>query len=229
MCFQMFSSFFSDFPKGSDQIKLVDMAEIVLFSILDWCFKNTNILEAVEKSGAKFIHFATEMGYTSVIEKVLKVNGYNQVHSKDDQNQFTPLFLASTRGHTEIVKMLLQSGAEVNCQEVWGFTPLHGASKSGHFEVAKLLIENGANVSSLTKEKWTPLHLATNNGHVEVAELLLQNGANANHQDRNLQSPLHSASMNGNSELVKLLIQNGGNIECSMMERLTPLHLSIFK
>ena len=95
------------------------MAEVMLFNILDWCFKNTNILEAMEKSGAKFIHFATEMGYTPVVEKLLQVNFSNQVHSKDDQSQFTPLFLASIRGHAEIVKMLLQNGAEVNCQEVW--------------------------------------------------------------------------------------------------------------
>ena len=69
-------------------VSFKNMAEVMLFSILDWCFKNTNILEAVEKSGAKFIHFATEMGFTSVIEKVLKVNGSNQGRSnlRNDEN-----------------------------------------------------------------------------------------------------------------------------------------------
>ena len=68
------------------------MVEEMLNNILEWCFKNTNILEAEEigNMGKRFIHFASENGYAPVVAKLL-TQGI-EVNLKD-KLQKTPLLV----------------------------------------------------------------------------------------------------------------------------------------
>lgn len=59
---------------------------------------------------------------------------------------WTCLHFASSAGHVEIVRLLLDNGAFVDALDDIGRTPLHHASARGHPEVVMLLIERGANV-----------------------------------------------------------------------------------
>lgn len=57
----------------------------------------------------------------------------------------TPLHVAASAGHTEIARLLLDSGADVNARDQGdNATPLHWAAGEGHLETAKLLVERGA-------------------------------------------------------------------------------------
>src|SRR5215471_11886460 len=56
----------------------------------------------------------------------------------------TPLHLAAYRGNTEIVRLVLDSGAEVDPPGEEACTPLHEAISGGHVETARLLICRGA-------------------------------------------------------------------------------------
>ena len=56
----------------------------------------------------------------------------------------TALVNASANGHFEIVKYLLQNGADVNATCKYKETTLKVASKKGHLEIVKYLVENGA-------------------------------------------------------------------------------------
>ncbi|PTB58087.1 hypothetical protein M431DRAFT_505651 [Trichoderma harzianum CBS 226.95] len=58
----------------------------------------------------------------------------------------TTLCGASGRGHGEIVKMLLDSGADVNMRGKVGGRPLRVASENGHREIVQILLDNGADV-----------------------------------------------------------------------------------
>ena len=57
----------------------------------------------------------------------------------------TPLFFAVGNGHTEIVKLLIAKGADVNkADNKYGITPLYRASSKGHTEIVELLKLAGA-------------------------------------------------------------------------------------
>ena len=56
--------------------------------------------------------------------------------------------MASGRGDTEVVKLLLENGGEVNVKTTYGeLTALMFASQEGHTEIVTLLLERGADVN----------------------------------------------------------------------------------
>ena len=56
----------------------------------------------------------------------------------------TPLSYAAEKGDTELCKLLLEHGAEVNAEDKNGKMPLHLAKEEGHTETCKLLLQYGA-------------------------------------------------------------------------------------
>lgn len=92
---------------------------------------------------------------------------------------FQPLGLASFFGHVEVVRFLLESGAEVNTPSQNGLkvTPLHSAAAGRHYEIAMLLLERGANPNLRQEGDFVPLHSAAMNGQIEMVKVLLQYGA----------------------------------------------------
>ena len=73
-----------------------------------------------------------------------------RVDARDDQG-FTPLLAAAQRGHTEVCKLLLETG-KANVKETTpdGFTPLLYAVDKGHTEMCELLLDNGSDLEEKT-------------------------------------------------------------------------------
>lgn len=90
------------------------------------------------------------------------------------------LLEASMEGDLEMVKRLLEQGADINQANSAGDTPLYVASEMGHVEVVRILIENGADINQAESNGQTPLMIAVESGHFEVVEALLEYGANLN-------------------------------------------------
>jgi uncharacterized protein len=92
---------------------------------------------------------------------------------------FQPIGLASFFGHVEVVRFLLESGAEVNTPSQNGLkvTPLNSAAAGRHYEIAMLLLERDANPNIRQEADFVPLHSAAMNGQIEMVKLLLQYGA----------------------------------------------------
>jgi ankyrin repeat protein len=91
------------------------------------------------------------------------------------------LYMVSSSGRVEAVKILLKANANVDT--VCGgddFTPLQVASYEGHEEIVKLLIAAGSNVNRAHKKGYTALHLAAMNGHIEAVKQLCSNRADLN-------------------------------------------------
>ena len=130
----------------------------MLKDTLDRCFKNTNILEAKDKSanGKGLINLVKGKGYAPLVKKLLKEGA--DVNLKNDLN-YTPLHIASEKGHLEVAEMLIDFGnADVDVKDKNQFTPIYVASSEGHIDILELLLSTGANVNCKHIENWTPLH-----------------------------------------------------------------------
>ena len=88
----------------------------------------------------------------------------------------SPLMLASLRGHLDLVRKLIDRGADVNKT---GWAPLHYAATSGHVDIMELLLENHAYIDAESPNGTTPLMMAALYGTPASVKLLLDAGADA--------------------------------------------------
>ncbi|KAL1595277.1 hypothetical protein SLS60_009967 [Paraconiothyrium brasiliense] len=139
----------------------------------------------------------------------------------------TGLMVASYFGHSAVVSLLLNKGADLESKNIGGKTPLSYAAMNGYEAVVKLLLVNGADLEHNSKRGQTPLSLAAENGHEAVVKLLLDKGADLESKDRDSCTPLSFAAMYGYEVVVKLLLDKGANLEAkSMYVGQTPLLLA---
>ncbi|KAL9096282.1 MAG: hypothetical protein Q9165_001279 [Trypethelium subeluteriae] len=97
----------------------------------------------------------------------------------------SPLSYAAEGGHEQVVKLLVNEGADVNAVTQSGRyqTALIAASARGHEQVVKLLLEKGAEVNAQGGGHFgTALQAASECGHEQVVKLLLEKGADVNAQ-----------------------------------------------
>ena len=97
---------------------------------------------------------------------------------KQDINGVTPLNYASYNIiNYKVVKLLIDSGADVNDKDRIGNTPLINACIIGDIEIVKLLLDNGADVNAENKWYNTPLTYAKDKHNQQLVDLLIQHGA----------------------------------------------------
>ncbi|KAF6841878.1 ankyrin repeat protein, partial [Colletotrichum musicola] len=143
-----------------------------------------------------------------------------------DCNMQRPLHLAVRNGHTDMVALLIEKGAEVNVKGSFGDTPLHLAAKKGHTDIVALLVENGAKKNVEDNNSTTLLHLAARYGHTETAVFLIKNGADKEVYDGHQRTPLHWAAKGGHTDMVAFLLENGAEVNVKGSFGDTPLHLA---
>ena len=108
----------------------------------------------------------------------------------------------------DIIKLLVEKGADVNYRSSLGQSALHYAAEKSDPRLVKLFLDLGANVNAKTLGGTTPLHVAQESELV-VVKLLLSRGAQINAQDDEGDSPLHIAAQYGRQEHCKLLMDAG--------------------
>ncbi|KAJ2971749.1 hypothetical protein NUW58_g9330 [Xylaria curta] len=109
--------------------------------------------------------------------------------------------------HLEIVRLLLERGANIKSRNRFGWTPLLQAASSGHLEIVQLLIEKDANIESGNRFGQTPLLQAASSGYLEIVQLLIEKGANIESEDSLGRTPLLQAASSGHLEIIVSLYQ----------------------
>ncbi|MFP6559001.1 ankyrin repeat domain-containing protein [Paraburkholderia sp. B3] len=107
---------------------------------------------------------------------VLLDNPQTKIEIEDGAGE-NALMMASLNGDTDLVKLLITKGAEVNKK---GWTALHYAAANGHDDIAKLLLGYSAYVDAPSPNGTTPLMMAARGDHISTLKLLLDNGADLN-------------------------------------------------
>ncbi len=80
------------------------------------------------------------------------------INTKDEKSGQTALMAAVLRGKYNIVKYLLEAGADTTIGERMGYTPPHGAAFQGRPDVMRLLIDAGLDVHEYHNDGFAPLH-----------------------------------------------------------------------
>jgi ankyrin repeat protein len=107
--------------------------------------------------------------------------------AEGDRN--TPLIYAAQKGNVEMVRVLLEGGANTERGNVQYTTALDIAALNGYLDVCRVLLDWGANVDPLDSFQNTPLHHASWKGHFSVVKLLVERGANVRLKNKNKQNP----------------------------------------
>uniref|UniRef100_A0A803K1C4 Protein phosphatase 1 regulatory subunit n=1 Tax=Xenopus tropicalis TaxID=8364 RepID=A0A803K1C4_XENTR len=116
----------------------------------------------------------------------------------------TALHVAAAKGYTEVLKLLLQAGYDVNVKDFDGWTPLHAAAHWGKEEACKILVENFCNVEAVNKVGQTALDVADEDILSYLEELQKkQNLLLSEKQEK--KSPLIESSTTENNQSLKTL------------------------
>ena len=121
---------------------------------------------------------------------------------------------AAAGGHYQIVRTLLESGANVEARDKWGQTALYAAVGCRRKSVVELLLDSGADVNATAENDRTPLRLATFTGDASLVQLLIEKGANiaVDHRDKLIHEiSLHDLSGHAKISMIERLLQAGAN------------------
>ncbi len=136
-----------------------------------------DLINAYAPDGFQPLGLASFFGHIALVEWLLEVGAVVNSPSRNPM-RVMPLHSAVANRRTEIVKLLLDHGADVNATQADDFTPLHEAAQNGMPEVTQWLIERGAQINPrLSSNGKTPLALAIEHKHEAAANLLRQHGA----------------------------------------------------
>ena len=171
---------------------------------------------------------------------------------KDLNTGYQALDFAILKGHIEIVKLLLKSGANIDLQDgsaidlavkngneviiklllaegasIGGC--LYNALKNHQPEIAKLFLkdhgEYKADVDILDSDGFSALHLAIQDNKLNLVNFLLSNGAHLQKKSNCGQTALHYAAKNLNCDMAKYLIERGADVFDQDQDGLNPLDI----
>ncbi|CAH0553399.1 unnamed protein product [Brassicogethes aeneus] len=187
---------------------------------------HTEVVKFLLENGAN-VEDHNENGHTPLMEaasaghvglaKILLMHGAG-INTHSNEFKESALTLACYKGHLDMVRFLLEAGADQEHKTDEMHTALMEASMDGHVEVARLLLDSGAQVNMPTDSFESPLTLAACGGHVDLAMLLIERGANIEEVNDEGYTPLMEAAREGHEEMVHLLLGQGANINAQTDE-----------
>ena len=202
------------------------------------------IRHSLKSENEILFHSVTSSGDLPKLKKLIEEKGgfQNVINSKDYAG-CSPLYKAIERGNFDMVKYLIEKGADVNAEwmpkkvafELRKKIPLHIAIEKEEFLIMKHLLQKGVQIEATSEYGGnTALHIAIKSTDNPVfVTNLIEFGADVNSVNQYKQTPLHFAVMlncpvmNNKLEAVKILLSNGANINTkTRKESQSSLHIA---
>ena len=169
------------------------------------------------------LNVVAKFGGVSDVEKVFNRNP-EAINTQDDEGM-TPLACAIVQEQTDVVRFLLDKGADPNIPNKNGLSPLDhacGRNKDVAMALVKPLLAKGAKINPTKHDDdSTPLSWAVSSDNTELVELLLSLGANSKARGGHI---ILSAASRGDTEIVAMLIAHGADVNTKITGGTTPLH-----
>ncbi|MDT3405589.1 ankyrin repeat domain-containing protein [Mucilaginibacter terrae] len=159
-----------------------------------------------------------------IVEAFLKKGGIN-VDKRDGLGN-TPLYYVCSKGAKDIVKLLINAGADVNLANNTSETPLHLAARAGSKEIIKMLVDAGADVNAGNNTGQTPVFYSVLAYKTETALYLITLGADTGVKDNGGYNIFDHATANGMRELITALGE--ANTVQKDDHGNTPLHQAVY-
>ncbi len=172
-----------------------DIAELLLEKGADVNAKNKH------NDPLTALTYAARGGYEYIVELLVS-------KGVDQEAKNFALGAAAWCGHTDVVEVLIDAGAEVNAYG--GYGALCGACHGGYTDVVEVLIDAGAEVNVKDTAGNTALMVAAWEGQIDVVELLLMRGADVNERNNDGWTALKWAKIFHHEDVIELLKQHGG-------------------
>ena len=124
---------------------------------------------------------------------------------------------AARRGYMDLMRFLVDDGADLDARNASGATPMFLASQAGHVQLVRYLAEGRVDLHvglDFANEGVTPVWIASQNGHVEVVRCLAEHRANLETApvESDGWTPLCTASHHGHVEVVRCLAEQRANL-----------------
>ncbi len=170
----------------------------------------------LDKKKRGLVHLAAEHGDAGNVLVILQ-HGSVDINLRFGSSQCSPVDCAAIAGHADVLRVLIEGGADVNLPASDGRTALHRAAFFNQPTAIAELFRAGASLESRTTGGgggggwWTPLFDAAAEGSAEAVDALLEHGAACNIRDLHGRTPLHVAVEADHAEICSALLAAGAD------------------
>jgi ankyrin repeat protein len=202
--------------RGQSGQKLLDAVEKNQPTLVAGLLNGSVDANTANEDGVSALMLASYHGFKPITEMLLQHGA--KVDVKNNRQE-TALRLAGST-HPDIVKLLLEHGADPNVRDFYGKTLLVSVCEAGADrdpETLRLLLDHGAD-PNIGGDNGAPLLYAINlgeHGNVEIVRVLLAHGAKPDAKDRTQTPALMCAVDKHNVEIVKALIASKVNLNAT--------------
>ncbi|KAI0888363.1 ankyrin repeat-containing domain protein [Annulohypoxylon maeteangense] len=192
--------------------------------LVQWLLTKGADIDVLDSFNKSALYYAVSNGHVETVTALLKKGARVDVaHSYGESS-----LLFDAISYPDIVRLLLDYGADVNISNSFGNRLINLASSSGNVKVAEILIEKGADIDHKDEYGWAPIFDAVGfSRNVVLTRLLAEKGAKMDGMAYD-ETILHRAS-NGDLEILKTVLEfrKGIDINARNTHGLTALHGTI--
>ncbi|XP_033118085.1 transient receptor potential cation channel subfamily A member 1 homolog isoform X1 [Anneissia japonica] len=184
-------------------------------------------ITATDKQEKSVFYLAAEEEHYEALQALLKHPRAKSLLEDSDRYDNGPLHIAAKFGYLQIVKLLIENGADIDAKNEEEQTPAHLAALYGKYRTVKELVNHDPTVVDDEDEySNTPLHLASQEGHFKVVQVLIAAGAEITARNQNQWTPLDCAASNGWRKTAEVLLEADCPVDPIDKAKTTPLHLA---